>query len=572
MPYSPTMDKPSTQKPSSQHMAPFEDHTPETSEHAETPPSPPPKTTQFNLQVSAGRSCDSPIRYSASRATGSAKKLLAMFTGLSSPAPPMSFDRPQLHGYRIGKTLGKGKFGKVRTAVDKRTGEVVAIKQIDKPSAPMDLMVMRREVELMREVDHPNVVRLYKVVETDDALFLVMEQLDGGEVFDRVSKYGPYPEERAREVTRRLLEALVYLHHQGICHRDLKPNSLVKCRVPCFKTASPPCLLVASGPRAAPAHSQAQPGQLGSSPQPSELASIHPNVAELPPAIRQAREHPARLGRRRVLQDLGLRAEPLLRRRGRRGAHAHGDALSQGHGGLCGARDPAPVGLLEPSRLVEPRRGGPRRRPLSLDAGPHATPRDRGRSHSLSRARANASARPTSPSAAPPLPRLALDASRPPLLRRQVVFILLSGYEPFHGETEHEIQQKTLRRSRAGRTAGLAPPRTAPHEPAWRLASVPWPPQLASAGAQRRSVPPFTTEGNFYFHQANWGHVSGAAKDFVSSLLTSDPKHRPTAAEALEHRWLTGRARSLWERLGAFCRCQAAQMSPANALGMSALF
>ena len=153
-----------------------------------------------------------------------------------------------------------------------------------------------------------------------------------------------------------------------------------------------------------------------------------------------------------------------------------------------------------------------------------------------------------------------------------MVFILLSGYEPFHGETEHEIQQKTLRRSRAGRTAGLAPPRTAPHEPAWRLASVPWPPQLASAGARRKSVPPFTTEGNFYFHQANWGHVSGAAKDFVSSLLTSDPKHRPTAAEALEHRWLTGRARSLWERLGAFCRCQAAQMSPANALGMSALF
>ena len=162
-----------------------------------------------------------------------------------------SFEVPQLHGYRVGRTLGKGKFGKVRTAVDKETGEVVAIKHITKPQGKAELAAMAREVQLMRSVDHPRLVKLHKVVDTERVLYLVLEQLHGGEVcpplhsrlqhcvcipccqpcasqvFDRVVKRGPYPERRAALVTSRLLDALLYLHAKGIAHRDLKPENIL---------------------------------------------------------------------------------------------------------------------------------------------------------------------------------------------------------------------------------------------------------------------------------------------------------------------------------------------------------
>ena len=96
-----------------------------------------------------------------------------------------SFEVPQLHGYRVGRTLGKGKFGKVRTAVDKETGEVVAIKHITKPQGKAELAAMAREVQLMRSVDHPRLVKLHKVVDTERVLYLVLEQLHGGEVCPR---------------------------------------------------------------------------------------------------------------------------------------------------------------------------------------------------------------------------------------------------------------------------------------------------------------------------------------------------------------------------------------------------
>ena len=61
---------------------------------------------------------------------------------------------------------------------------------------------------MLQSVSHPHVVKLHRVVETEDALYLVMERLHGGELFDRLAEKGQYPEEKAREVTRRLLDAL----------------------------------------------------------------------------------------------------------------------------------------------------------------------------------------------------------------------------------------------------------------------------------------------------------------------------------------------------------------------------
>ena len=168
-----------------------------------------------------------PAPYLDSSPESSPSKRTPIRSFFGGPSRRQSFDCPQLHGYRVGRTLGKGKFGKVRTAVDKATGEVVAIKHIVKPEGKVDLAAMVREVQLMQSVDHPRLVKLHKAVDTEHVLYLVVEQLHGGELFDRVVKRGPYPEEKARLVTRRLLDALLYLHAKGIAHRDLKPENIL---------------------------------------------------------------------------------------------------------------------------------------------------------------------------------------------------------------------------------------------------------------------------------------------------------------------------------------------------------
>ena len=300
-----------------------------------------------------------------------------------------SFDCPQLHGYRIGRTLGKGKFGKVRTAVDKTTGQVVAIKHIVKPEGKAELAAMEREVQLMQSVEPPRLVKLHKAVDTEHVLYLVVEQLHGGELFDRVVKRGPYPEEKARIVTHRLLDALLYLHAKGIAHRDLKPENILLA-------------------------SQSDDTQV-------------------------------------KLIDFGLsrsfRAEA---------EDAHTPTVMRSPKGTVGYAAPEILRQRTYSSAVDL---------WSLGV---------------------------------------------------VVFVLLCGYEPFHGESDAEVQRKTVRR-------------------------------------------------HFDFHPSYWGHISAEAKAFVGALLTLEPTERPTAAQALRHHWLTGeRPRCFCERLGALCRGQSAKQSSAR--------
>merc|ERR1719266_1663841 len=79
----------------------------------------------------------------------------------------------------------------------------------------------------MQKVDHKNCVKLYEIYETHSRLFMVMELLTGGELFDRIVTKGSYSEKEAADVCATIAEALKYLHGNGIVHRDLKPENLI---------------------------------------------------------------------------------------------------------------------------------------------------------------------------------------------------------------------------------------------------------------------------------------------------------------------------------------------------------
>jgi len=128
--------------------------------------------------------------------------------------------------YEVGETLGTGHFSKVKLGIHKITRERVAIKIIQKP-AESKMGMLKAEVDILTKCDHPNIVRLYKVVDTEKVLYLVMEELKGGELFDRIIAKNHYTEAEARKLTITMLKAIKYLHEQGVAHRDLKPENIL---------------------------------------------------------------------------------------------------------------------------------------------------------------------------------------------------------------------------------------------------------------------------------------------------------------------------------------------------------
>jgi len=128
--------------------------------------------------------------------------------------------------YDVDKTLGTGHFSKVKLGTHKTTGEKVAIKIIAKPTGSK-IAMLQAEVDILTKCDHPNIVKMYAVYETETHLFLVLELLTGGELFDRIIQKGHYSEDDAKTLSITLLKATKYLHQQGIAHRDLKPENIL---------------------------------------------------------------------------------------------------------------------------------------------------------------------------------------------------------------------------------------------------------------------------------------------------------------------------------------------------------
>lgn len=137
-------------------------------------------------------------------------------------------EQPHVGKYRLIKTIGKGNFAKVKLAKHIPTGKEVAIKIIDKTQLnPSSLQKVYREVKIMKLLDHPNIVKLFEVIETDKTLYLAMEYASGGEVFDYLVAHGRMKEKEARAKFRQIVSAVQYCHQKRVVHRDLKAENLL---------------------------------------------------------------------------------------------------------------------------------------------------------------------------------------------------------------------------------------------------------------------------------------------------------------------------------------------------------
>uniref|UniRef100_A0A8D2LLV8 Serine/threonine-protein kinase MARK1 n=1 Tax=Varanus komodoensis TaxID=61221 RepID=A0A8D2LLV8_VARKO len=137
-------------------------------------------------------------------------------------------DHPHIGNYRLLKTIGKGNFAKVKLARHVLTGREVAVKIIDKTQLnPTSLQKLFREVRIMKILNHPNIVKLFEVIETEKTLYLVMEYASGGEVFDYLVAHGRMKEKEARAKFRQIVSAVQYCHQKYIVHRDLKAENLL---------------------------------------------------------------------------------------------------------------------------------------------------------------------------------------------------------------------------------------------------------------------------------------------------------------------------------------------------------
>lgn len=130
--------------------------------------------------------------------------------------------------YTMGGKLGEGGYSIVNLATHKTTKEQVAVKIVKRKNIDMeDEEALRQEVAILKELDHPSVTKLFDYYEETANFYLVMEYLDGGELFDRIVKKTIYTEKEARDLVFILLSAIKYLHDKDIIHRDLKPENLL---------------------------------------------------------------------------------------------------------------------------------------------------------------------------------------------------------------------------------------------------------------------------------------------------------------------------------------------------------
>jgi len=131
--------------------------------------------------------------------------------------------------YYLGRTLGEGTYATVKYGQHTDTGEAVAIKILDKERLVQDEMVdqIKREITILKNIKHPHVVDLKEVMASEEKIYMVMELMQGGELFDKIVAEGAMNESQARNLLHQLMSALAYCHAQGIYHRDLKPENVL---------------------------------------------------------------------------------------------------------------------------------------------------------------------------------------------------------------------------------------------------------------------------------------------------------------------------------------------------------
>lgn len=131
--------------------------------------------------------------------------------------------------YFLGKSIGKGTFGKVKKGIHVKTNEKVAIKILEKDKIQdvADVERVAREIHILKIVRHPNVIQMYEIIETQKQLYLIMEYAEGGELFDYIVSKKRLDENEASKIYQQIIGGIEYISKLGIVHRDLKPENLL---------------------------------------------------------------------------------------------------------------------------------------------------------------------------------------------------------------------------------------------------------------------------------------------------------------------------------------------------------
>ena len=132
--------------------------------------------------------------------------------------------------YRIINKLGKGSFGSVYKVKHKITGDIRAMKIIKNPlnsnNNPLDKKFLK-EIQLLKELEHPNIIKIFEYYIDDHYHYIVQELVTGGELYDTIVKFQKFNEKKAAYIMKQILSALNYLHSHGIVHRDIKPENIL---------------------------------------------------------------------------------------------------------------------------------------------------------------------------------------------------------------------------------------------------------------------------------------------------------------------------------------------------------
>ncbi|XP_054451041.1 serine/threonine-protein kinase DCLK3 [Pteronotus mesoamericanus] len=129
--------------------------------------------------------------------------------------------------YETGRVIGDGNFAIVKECRHRDTGQAYAMKIIDKSKLKGKEDMIDSEILIIQSLSHPNIVKLHEVYETDMEIYLIMEYVQGGDLFDAILESVKFPERDAALMLRDLCKALVHMHDQNIVHRDLKPENLL---------------------------------------------------------------------------------------------------------------------------------------------------------------------------------------------------------------------------------------------------------------------------------------------------------------------------------------------------------
>ena len=139
---------------------------------------------------------------------------------------------------QLGDCLGRGAFGSVYRALNWSTGETVAVKQIrllDLPKA--ELTTIMQEIDLLKNLNHPNIVKYHGFVRGHDNLYIILEYCENGSLHSICKNFGKFPENLVSFYTAQVLQGLLFLHEQGVIHRDIKGANILTTKEGLVKLA-----------------------------------------------------------------------------------------------------------------------------------------------------------------------------------------------------------------------------------------------------------------------------------------------------------------------------------------------